>query len=236
MISDSQRSLPPDYQVQAHAKEFDMRMKPHVCLPMICLLIVLLASLHRPALAQDAAAGEAAFQICKTCHGQQGEGQQALNAPALAGQFDWYLERQLQNFKAGIRGADPKDIYGAQMRPMSLTLADDAAIKNVVAHIKTLPEAKPPSTLGGDAAKGKALYTVCATCHGQKAEGQLVLNAPRLNNQQDWYLLRQLQNYKAGIRGRHPKDIYGAQMSPMAMTLVDEQAMKDVIAYINSLN
>ncbi|ETX05018.1 MAG: hypothetical protein ETSY2_25450 [Candidatus Entotheonella gemina] len=211
-----------------------MRMKP-VVLPMMCLIAMLLAAMNRPVQAQDTAAGEASFQICKTCHGQQGEGQLALNAPALAGQFDWYLERQLQNFKAGIRGADAKDIYGSQMRPMSLTLADDAAVKNVVAYIKTLPAAKAKITLGGDANKGKALYTVCATCHGQHAEGMLPLNSPRLNNQHDWYLLRQIKNFKEGIRGKHPKDIYGAQMVPMAMILADEEAMKNVIAYINSL-
>jgi cytochrome c oxidase subunit 2 len=174
--------------------------------------------------------------ICKTCHGQQGEGQLALNAPALAGQSTWYLERQLQNFKAGIRGADAKDIYGSQMRPMAMTLADDNAVKNVAAYITTLPVAKPTPTLGGDAAKGKSLYVVCAACHGQKAEGQLALNSPRLNHQHDWYLLRQLKNFKDGIRGKHPQDTFGAQMVPMAMTLADEEAMKNVIAYINSLD
>ena len=141
----------------------------------------------------------------------------------------------MQNFKAGIRGADAKDIYGSQMRPMSLTLADDAAVKNVVAYIASLPAAKVKGTLGGDAAKGKALYVVCATCHGQKAEGLTPLNGPRLNNQHDWYLLRQIKNLKDGIRGKHPKDIYGAQMAPMSATLANEQAMKDVIAYMNSL-
>ncbi|ETW98039.1 MAG: hypothetical protein ETSY1_20370 [Candidatus Entotheonella factor] len=212
-----------------------MRMKSMV-LPMMCLIAMLLTVMSRPAQAQDLAAGEASFQICKTCHGQKGEGQLALNAPSLAGQFDWYLERQLKNFKEGIRGADGKDIYGSQMRPMSLTLADDAAVKNVVAYIKTLPSAKVKTTLGGDAAKGKALYVVCATCHGQNGEGMLPLNSPRLNNQHDWYLLRQIKNFKEGIRGKHPKDIFGAQMVPMAMTLADEEAMKHVIAYINSLD
>jgi cytochrome c oxidase subunit II len=90
--------------------------------------------------------------------------------------------------------------------------------------------------LDGDAAKGQPLYVVCATCHGQKAEGNATLNAPRLIQQHDWYLLRQLQNFKAGIRGKDPKDTYGAQMQPMAMTLADEAAMKNVIAYILSLD
>jgi cytochrome c oxidase subunit 2 len=211
-----------------------MRLKSFV-LPLSCLLSLVLATLTSPSRAQDTAAGEAAFQICKTCHGQQGEGQLALNAPNLTGQFDWYLVRQLQNFKAGIRGADAKDVYGSQMRPMAMTLADEAAVKNVVAYIQTLPVVKAKPTLDGDADQGKALYAVCATCHGQKAEGNLALHAPRLNIQEDWYLLRQLKNFKDGIRGKHPQDTYGAQMQAMSNTLPDEAAMKNVIAYIISL-
>ena len=211
-----------------------MRLKLPVW-SLACAMVLLLTGMHHSAQAQDAAAGQASYAICQTCHGQNGEGLVALNGPALAGQFDWYIERQLKNFKAGIRGAHPKDTYGSQMRPMSMTLADDAAIKNVAAHIKRLKAPTPKATLDGDAAKGKALYAVCATCHGQKGEGMLPLNSPRLTNQHDWYLLRQLKNFKAGIRGKDPKDTFGAQMVPMAMTLADEQAMKDVIAYINSL-
>ena len=52
-----------------------------------------------------------------------GEGNQALNGPPLAGMSDWYLLTPLQKFKAGVRGTNPKDPTGALMRPMSLMLA-----------------------------------------------------------------------------------------------------------------
>jgi len=61
-----------------------------------------------------------------------------LNAPAIAGQHDWYIVRQLQNFKKKIRGSDAGDTYGQQMSPMAMILADDAAINNVAAYISTL--------------------------------------------------------------------------------------------------
>ena len=51
---------------------------------------------------------------------------------------DWYMERQLKHFKEGIRGTDPKDIFGQQMRPMAMTLADDQAILDVIAYIMSL--------------------------------------------------------------------------------------------------
>jgi hypothetical protein len=48
--------------------------------------------------------------------------------------------------------------------------------------------------------------------------------------------LTQLKNFKSGVRGTNPQDITGAQMRPMSMILADEQAMKDVIAYIQTLS
>ena len=44
----------------------------------------------------------------------------------------------LNKFKKGIRGTNPRDTTGATMRPMSMILADEQAMKNVVAHISTL--------------------------------------------------------------------------------------------------
>ena len=54
----------------------------------------------------DLAAGQAAYAICATCHGAQGEGNPQLNSPKIAGQQAWYLERQLKHFKEGARGGD----------------------------------------------------------------------------------------------------------------------------------
>jgi cytochrome c553 len=85
----------------------------------------------------DAVAGAASYATCQACHGPKGEGNQALNAPPLVGQHDWYLVSQLGKFKRGLRGTNPLDVTGAQMRPMSMTLPDEQAMKNVVAHIGT---------------------------------------------------------------------------------------------------
>ena len=65
---------------------------------------------------------------------------EALNAPALAGQEEWYVIRQLQNFKNGIRGTNPKDTFGMQMAPMAQTLPNDQAIEDVAAYIKSLAD------------------------------------------------------------------------------------------------
>ncbi len=88
----------------------------------------------------------------------------------------------------------------------------------------------------GDAEKGKALYATCGACHGPNAEGMEALNAPRLAGQESWYIVRQLQNFKNGVRGANPRDTYGMQMAPMAQLLTNDQAMEDVAAYIQTLN
>jgi cytochrome c oxidase subunit 2 len=61
------------------------------------------------------------------------------------------------------------------------------------------------------------------------------MNAPRMAGMSDWYLKRQLENYQTEIRGQHPTDFYGFQMSLMARTLYGEQDIDDLIAYINTL-
>ena len=198
-------------------------------------LWALLVLVALPSWSADVAAGKTAFAVCAACHGQDAMGNQAMNSPKTAGQEPWYVARQLQAFKDGIRGTAPGDVFGAQMRPMALALATPQAIDNVVAYIATLPVKPAPVSVQGDVAAGKQLYAVCAACHGQKAEGNQQLNSPRLAGQNDWYLVRQLEAYKKGLRGSNPKDVYGAQMKPMVATLTTEQAIKDVVAYINSL-
>ena len=90
--------------------------------------------------AGDPARGQAFYATCGACHGANGEGMQALNAPALAGQEEWYVVRQLQNFKNGIRGSNPQDTFGMQMAPMAMTLPDDQAIEDVAAYISSMPK------------------------------------------------------------------------------------------------
>jgi cytochrome c oxidase subunit 2 len=183
----------------------------------------------------DAVAGQALYGVCAGCHGAQGEGNPALNAPKLAGQGDWYLKRQLVHFKQGARGTHDKDVYGKVMAPMAATLADAAAIDNVIAYIGTLPDKPAPVTVKGDAKHGEAKYTTCRTCHGAKGQGIEATNAPRLHGMSDWYLVTQLKNFREQVRGAHPQDMYGSQMALMAAMLGDDKAISDLVAYIGTL-
>lgn len=185
--------------------------------------------------AGDAAKGKTLYPVCIACHGLNGEGNAALHAPAIGGQGAWYIARQLKNFKSGIRGTHPKDVYGAQMRPMSMILTNDQAVEDVAAYVATLKPSKPASSVKGNAAAGKAMYAVCLACHGANGEGNKALNAPRLAGQHDWYTVQQIKNFKAGIRGTNAKDMFGAQMRPMSMMLATDDIINNVSAYISTL-
>ena len=182
----------------------------------------------------NAATGKALYQVCSACHGLQGEGNQALHAPKISGQEDWYLKRQLAYFKRGIRGSNPDDTYGQQMAPMAATLVDEAALNNITAYIQTLPNKPAEQTVRGDADNGKELYITCSKCHGKQGQGRWALNAPRIAGMSDWYLVTQLKNFKHGIRGTHPQDVTGRQMESMVLSINDEK-INDLTAYINTL-
>lgn len=186
-------------------------------------------------IAGNADIGAAQYAVCGACHGQQGEGSVAMNAPKLAGQSGWYLQRQIKAYQNGLRGVHEDDIYGKQMAPMAATLFDDASIANVIAYIQSFPDTPAPHTIDGDADHGQRLYRVCSYCHGKDGMGKQALNAPRTAGMTDWYMARQLQNFKDGVRGTHKQDFYGMQMGFMGAIVQDEQAINDLMAYINTL-
>jgi len=184
----------------------------------------------------NAAVGAAQYAVCAACHGPEGQGVYAMNAPKLAGQSAWYLKRQIMNYKNGLRGVHKDDTFGQQMIGMVATLPDEASVDNVVAHILSLPDNPIEKTIeGGNLADGQQEYRVCAYCHGADGRGVQALNAPRLAGMSDWYLERQLQSFRNEVRGSHPQDYYGFQMGLMGQSVYDEQAMTDLVAYINSL-
>lgn len=81
--------------------------------------------------AQDAAAGEAAYQsVCKNCHGPTAKGMASF--PKLAGTTAEYLEGRLKQYRAGEQvGANT-----ALMRPHAEGLSDED-IANLAAYIST---------------------------------------------------------------------------------------------------
>ena len=90
----------------------------------------------------------------------------------------------------------------------------------------------------GNAANGKAIFTggkgaaaPCMSCHGDNAQGNDMMGAPRLAGQGEAYIVKQLTDF-AGDK-RTPSGV-GAVMPTFAKELND-QDKRDVAAYVNSL-
>jgi len=181
----------------------------------------------------DPNTGKALYGICIACHGANGEGNPALNSPALAGQSSAYIARQLTFFKTGVRGATKGDTFGAQMLPMAATLADDAAVENMATYLASLPGVKPANTVNGDSVAGNKQYqSKCGACHGSRGQGNDALNSPKLTGVGDAYLVRQVKAFQQGLRGSHAGDTFGRQMKMMSVLVSDEE-LDDVVAFLN---
>jgi len=180
--------------------------------------------------------GQEVFQTCVPCHNADGSGNPAVGAPNIAGMKAWYVQSQLQKFRAGSRGMQFNDVEGMRMRPMAMSLASDADVEAVARYVESLPPVAHPPTLQGDVHAGdNQFHLVCAACHGENGQGNQDVKAPRLAGTDDWYLATQLRKFRSGVRGASPKDMEGRLMRPMARGLPNEDAIRNVVAYVETL-
>jgi cytochrome c oxidase subunit II len=185
--------------------------------------------------------GATLYATCAECHGQKGEGIEATKAPRLAGREDWFIKKQVEDFRRRDRGKDdsketgflPPEERTQFMHPVAdkLTGGD---IKAIIAHLATLrPNPITPARFG-DVTRGGALYAACIECHGKLAEGSSRKGAPRLTGQHDWYLFTQLRDFRMGWRGSDSKEPHVKLMR--SRLDLDDDALHDLAAYIVSLN
>ncbi|MGQ7814527.1 c-type cytochrome [Metapseudomonas furukawaii] len=170
-------------------------------------------------------------QRCVACHQADASGNAALKAPNLTGLSAAYLQRQLEHFRSGVRGADAADGEGQMMRGISAGLGDGqvSQLSQYVAGLPRVAAAKPAQSASF---AGRGLYSGCTSCHGAQAEGFDQLGAPRLAGQHDWYLKAQLLKFRSGQRGSHADDKLGQQMAAMAKGIRDEAMLDALVRHI----
>ncbi|MCB9598003.1 MAG: c-type cytochrome [Sandaracinaceae bacterium] len=91
-----------------------------------------------------------------------------------------------------------------------------------------------PQQPQGDA-RGPRLFETCAACHGAQGEGNQEFGGPAIAGMPEWYLLRQLNKFRAGHRGSDPQDRNGLRMRGMARTLNHEGDVEAIAAYVASM-
>ena len=96
----------------------------------------------------------------------------------------------------------------------------------ILAAILALGISTTASAQVGDAASGAQLITACNACHGESGNQMVIPGAAKIGGQHAQYLLKQLQDIKAGTR----------EITLMAGQLnnFDDQDLADIAAYYAS--
>jgi cytochrome c553 len=166
-------------------------------------------------------------KVCAACHGIDGNSG-ASTYPSLAGQNQPYLVAQLKAFKSGAR---KNPIMMGMAAPLS-----DADMLNVAAYFS---EQKPKAHEANDKSQmalGQKIYRAgnpstkvpaCMACHGPAGAG-IPDQFPRVASQHAAYVVKQLNDFKAGTDRKNPV------MSDIASRMSDAE-MKAVAEYISGL-
>jgi cytochrome c553 len=151
----------------------------------------------------DAGRGATLYDTCAACHGPQGGGVSDGTIPAIAGQPQRVLVKQLADFRRSQRldirmehFADRRHLEGAQ------------DIADVAAHVAGLPRRAQAGIGNGVAlADGtRAWFARCADCHGATGKADAGRLVPRLAGQHATYLERQMLDAAAGRRPNMMQD------------------------------
>jgi cytochrome c553 len=128
---------------------------------------------------------------CATCHGARGEGN-GFDAPRLAGLPPGYLQKQMEDYAAGLRPH-------AVMRDVARFLDSDERVQVAMHYAALPPQALPPAQQEATAPATAALYArACSSCHGPQGMG--TPDGPPLHAQPAFYLAQQLQDWQAAAR------------------------------------
>ena len=174
------------------------------------------------ALAQDADAGRTKAAACAACHGPDGNSP-APQFPTLAGQTARYLYLQLRDFKEGRR--DPGVMQAIVQNLERQDMLDLAAYFSAQKPARSSFKPDPAKIERG---RKKAEETLCTMCHLGGFKGQNEI--PRVAGQQHDYVVKQLQDFKAGRRTND-----AGTMSSVSKTLND-QDMDDLANYLANLD
>ena len=201
----------------------------------------------KPATWGDAKAGQTKAGACAACHGLDGNAMQQ-NAPRIAGMPERYIAQQLHQFKAGERTSG----MAAVMAPFAMMLSaqDMRDVGAWYASQKggagiaddTLIAAGPNKGMkfyqvgeklyrAGDSARG---IPACMACHGPSGAGNPGPAYPSLHGQETAYVVRRLEEYRAGT-STYKNAAHFNLMASVAKPLSDEE-IRSLGSYVQGLH
>ncbi len=184
----------------------------------------------------DPAAGEAKAGLCGGCHGFDGNSEDAT-FPRLAGQYANYIAKQIRDFQRGLR------TNNETMAGMAAMVESEQDARDIGSYFQKQKMAKAPLSAADKklVEQGEKIFYqgnpktnvyACVNCHGERGRGKApnVAVFPVIGGQHRDYLLKQLNNFRAGERSNDP----AGMMSDIAKSLSEEE-MQAVTAYLSSL-
>ncbi len=168
--------------------------------------------------------GKKTYELCATCHAENGWGKKDGSFPVIAGQHRSVLIKQLVDIRAKNRDnptmypfAGDDVIGGAQ------------GLEDIAEYISQLPKTK--SVGQGDGLqlnKGEKLFAEkCIACHGSEGQGNAESFFPRIQGQHYAYLLRQLQWIRDGRR---------KNSNPMMLAIIKDMDDKTLSAIADHIS
>lgn len=147
------------------------------------------------------------IQRCSACHYIEGKSA-GPEFPNIAGQYEMYLNKALQQFKENQRESDAMELVASLHKQQELVI-----LANYYAGQKPAGSTSAPASDASQKARGEQLFNAervygiaCADCHGVDARGYLrqsprtaaVRAIPSLAGQRPAYLTAVMQKYSAG--------------------------------------
>ncbi len=189
------------------------------------------------------AEGKTKSASCAGCHGEKGNSPMPL-FPKLAEQHPSYLIKQLVEFKDGSRKdatmapmamglneddmEDIAEFYAAQKiskNPLPVLESDDDDDdddeESTSDDSQQTPDIKELMAIGKNLYRNgnlKSEVSACIACHGPGGEGNLPAAFPALRSQHADYLIKTLNDFKSGARGKKDN-----MMRMIAQKMTDEE-------------
>ncbi len=195
----------------------------------------------------DPQAGATKAGACAACHGLDGNPTDP-QYPRLAGQSERYVAHQLALFKNGQRTSgmaavmvpfasmlsaqDMRDVgaYFATQKA-GAGIADDTVITSGPNQGMKFYQVGQKLFRSGDMARG---IPACMACHGPAGAGNPGPAYPHIGGQQADYVVRRLQEYRAGTTSETDPHLFN-MMATIARSLTDEE-ISSLGSYLQGLH
>jgi cytochrome c553 len=196
------------------------------------VLFLLLLCLGNPTCAE--APGRALFERgaagiipCAACHGLDGANSADGRSPSVAGQIEFYLRKQMDDFRNGQRISETMQQIARRL--------DDSQQRDVVAYMAALPvpPTRPTASEVPQAGlnlaqfgKWAANVPPCDKCHGTNGRG-IPPHFPALAGQHTDYMILSFEAFRNGSRRNDPLGL----MKHVAESLTDTEIAAVALYY-----